>query len=107
MSLFLSLNPQPIISVGSTSGQGSNSAVTTASSNIPLVAGNAYRLISNVDCYLRFSKQAVAPIAPATASDFYLPAKSPMILIANGWDQISALGSAAGTLGIVQVQLPI
>jgi hypothetical protein len=114
MSLFLTIHPQPILPIGATGGQGANTALTTASQDIPLAGGNAYRFISNVDCYLRMSKQsattlATPPVAttPATNNDLYLPAKTPMLLIADGWDQVSALGSAAGTLGIVRVQLPL
>jgi hypothetical protein len=108
MSLFLSLNPQPVFNVGSTSGQGSNSAISTTSANIAVSPGNAYRLIANSDCYFRVSKAANTPIVAATTQDVFLPKGSPMVLIASDWDQISAIAATGtGTLGVMRVQLPI
>jgi hypothetical protein len=108
MSLFLSLNPQPIFNVGSTSGQGSNAAVSTTSANISVMPGNVYRLISNTDCYFRVSKAANLPVLAASALDVFLPKGSPMILIASDWDQISAIASTGtGTLGVMRVQSPL
>ena len=108
MSLFLSINPQPLVQVGGTGGQGNNLALTTTSANLALKAGNTYRVISNADAYFRLSKQAAGTPTPATNADIFLPKGLPMVLIANGWDQISAIAvTGTGTLGAVQIQPPV
>lgn len=104
MSMFLELNPQPVINVGGSGGQGGNLAINTTSANFGVTIGKCYRVISNVDAYIRLGK-AAAPAIAATNADIFLPAKSPIYLIANTWDQISAIAATGtGTVSAIEVR---
>lgn len=100
---FLEFHPQPKVNVGSTSGQSKSVAVGAASTSLTLEASKVYRLVSNTDCYIRFSKGAAA----ATSADIFLPSRTPWLVISDIWDTVSVIrDTASGTLGAVEMNSP-
>ena len=69
-----------------------NVAVSTSSATQSLDPNVAYRLISDVDLYLNFSRGA----GTATTSDIYLPAKTPMVIQTVGFDTINMISDSSG-----------
>lgn len=97
---MMALHPQPIANA-----QAQNKAITGTSSNLDLQMGRTYRVICNVDAYIRPQKQSLAAVQPATVADILLPAGSPMILVSNQWDRLAAItATGSGVLSALEVQ---
>jgi len=74
-------------------------AVGAASAQSTALTSDQVLLVSTVDCYV-----AVGASPTATATSFYLPAKTPIAITAGAGNLVAALQvSGAGTLFITEI----